>query len=306
MPNSRRSLLRGLAAAPLLGLSRPAWAQKTDFKTVNPGVITVAMNGDMPMTSVRDGKLIGTDGEMINAIATKIGMRTEPLLMEWSATIEAIRSGRADVMLGNMGWTATRAQVLLITDPVYYPGKFALMKQDKPFTDGISITAMKGYSLGTVTGFTVVPEMKKVPGVTEVKLYDTTDACVRDVVAGRLDFAFLDAPAVAYLILQNATWGLKQVPITFDPAFPVMTTKQRTVFGMNGQNTELFDAVNDGIHWLWKTKQNAALMAKYGVTSPTYFEPPEANPRIGVDRTADGAIIGPFAHTPKDYSNLFV
>jgi polar amino acid transport system substrate-binding protein len=305
MQNSRRHFLKGLAVAPIVGLSRPVLAQKTEFKTVNPGVITVAMNGDMPMTSVRDGKLIGTDGEMISAIAAKIGLRAEPLLMEWSATIESIRSGRADVMLGNMGWTTARAQVMLITDAVYYPGKFALMKQDKPFTDGIAISAMKGYSLGTVTGFTVVPEMKKIPGTTEVKLYDTTDACVRDVVAGRLDFAFLDAPAVAYLILQNATWGLKQIPILPDPAFPVMTNKQQTVFGMNGQNTGLFDAVNNGIAWLWKSQQNVAIMAKYGVQSPTYFVPPETNPRVGVDRTADGGIVGPFAHAAKDYSSLF-
>src|SRR5271165_3549780 len=197
MRASRRRFIGSLAAASLLGLPRPSFAQKNAFKTVTPGTITVAMNGDMPMTSVKDGKLIGTDGEMLVAIADKLGLGVQPMLMEWSATIQSILSGRADVMLGNMGWTKARADVLLITDAVYYPGKFALMKQDKPFTSGIEISAMKGYSLGTVTGFTTVPEMKKVPGTTEVKLYDTTDACVRDVVAGRLDLAFLDAPTVA-------------------------------------------------------------------------------------------------------------
>ena len=66
---------------------------------------------------------------------------------------------------------------------------------------------MKGRSIGTVTGFTIVPEMKKVPGTTDVKLYDTSDACIRDVVAGRLDFAMLDAPTVDYMILQEPRAG---------------------------------------------------------------------------------------------------
>jgi polar amino acid transport system substrate-binding protein len=34
---------------------------------------------------------------------------------------------------------------------------------------------MKGHSVGTVTGFTLVPELKSVPGIGEVKLYDTSD-----------------------------------------------------------------------------------------------------------------------------------
>jgi polar amino acid transport system substrate-binding protein len=263
------------------------------------------MNGDMPMTNVMDGKLIGTDGEMINVIAKQLGLVTQPLLMEWSATIQSILSKRADVMLGNMGWTPARAQAMLITDAVYYPSKFVLMTHAKPFGSAIAISEMKGYSLGTVTGFTMVPEMKKVPGTTEVKLYDTTDSCVRDVVAGRLDFAFLDAPTVAYLIQQNASWGLKQVPLSVDPDFPIMTTKQHAVFGMNGENPDLFDAVNSGIHWLWKSKLNAQILAKYGVDSPTYFEPPAKNMRINVDRTAEGGIIGPFAHSAKDYSTFF-
>ncbi len=58
-----------------------------------------------------------------------------------------------------------------------------------------------------------MPEIKKVPGTSDVKLYDNSDGCVRDVVAGRLDFALLDGPLVDYLILKNANWGLKQVPL---------------------------------------------------------------------------------------------
>ena len=74
-----------------------------------------------------------------------------------------MKTGRTDIMLGNMGWTPTRAQVMCITDAIYYAGTFVTMKKDQPFTADVGID-MKGRSIGTVTGFTIVPEMKKVPG----------------------------------------------------------------------------------------------------------------------------------------------
>jgi hypothetical protein len=56
---------------------------------------------------------------------------------------------------------------------------------------------------------------------------------------------------------------------------------------------------------MWRTKKNAALMQKYGISNPDYLVPPEKDPRIGVDRDASGNVIGPGAHTAKDFSSLF-
>jgi ABC-type amino acid transport substrate-binding protein len=302
----RRTLFSGAALGGIMlaGLRSRAGFAAPSFKTVSPGVLTVAINGDMPMTSVKDGKLIGTDGEMISMIAQKLGLEAKPSLMEWSATVESVRTGRTDIMLGNMGWTATRAKVMLITDAIYYPGTFITMKKDVPL-DKVTIGDMKGRSIGTVTGFTIVPEMKKVPGTTDVKLYDTSDACIRDVVAGRLDFGILDAPTVDYMILQNPSWGLKQIPVVHDDAFPQLTSKQHTVMGMNQDNHDLFDAVNAGVAWLWKSKTNVEMLKKYGVSNADYLVPPPVNPRIGVDRDDKGGLVGAGAHAVKDYSSLF-
>ena len=90
-----------------------------------------------------------------------------------------------------------------------------------------------------------------------------------------------------------------------DDAFPQITSKQHTVMGMNQQNFDLFDAVNTGVKWMWKTKQNAELMMKYGIANPDYLVPPPKNVRVGVDRDADGNVIGPGAHPTKDFSSLF-
>ena len=301
--SSRRGFMVGIGATLLAASGRSTLAAPS-FKTVEPGILTLANSNEMPMIAMEDGKLIGSDAEIIATIAAKLGLGVKSAQMEWSATVQSVKSGRADVMLGNMGWTPARAQALLITDAIYYAGTFVCMKKDKPF-NSFSVNDAKGHSIGTVTGFTIVPEMKKLPGVGEVKLYDNSDGCVRDVVAGRLDFAVLDAPLVDYMILKNPSWNLKQVPMMHDDAFPQITSKQHTVMGMNQQNYDLFDAVNAGVKWMWKTGQNAALMKKYGIANPDYLVPPPKNLRIGVDRDADNNVIGPGAHPTKDFSSLF-
>lgn len=301
---SRRDFVLGAGAAALAAFRQAAAAAPT-FKTVEPGVLTIANSNEMPMIAVEDGKLIGSDAEIVATIAKKLGLGVKSAQMEWSATVQSVKSGRADIMVGNMGWTPARAQALLITDAIYYAGAFVCMKKDQPFTGSISVKDVKGRSIGTVNGFTIVPEMKKLPGIGEVKLYDNSDGCVRDVVAGRLDFAVLDGPLVDYMILKNPNWNLKQVALAPDPAFPQLTSKQHTVMGMNQENHDLFDAVNAGVKWMWQTKQNAELMKKYGISNPDYLVAPEKNPRIGVDRDAAGNVIGPGGHQTKDFASLF-
>lgn len=305
---TRRSILVGAAATAVTAATNllpAAFAATAEVKTVVPGALTIAMNGDMPMTSVKDGKIIGTDGEMISKIAEKLGLTAQPALMDWSATIESVRGGRADVMLGNMGWTQKRAEVMLLTDPIYYTPKFTLMRKDMPVGDRLTLEDMKDRTLGTVQGFTIVPELKQVPGAAEVRLYDTTDACVRDIRAGRLDFGFLDTPTISYMIQQNPDWDLKVIPTTSYPQFKILGVKQLTLMGMNPENTDLFDALNAGIAWLWKTGGNKEFLAKYGLNNPDFLVPPERNPRIGIDRDEKGTVLGPWAHAPKDFSSFF-
>jgi polar amino acid transport system substrate-binding protein len=301
----RRNFIVGTGAAIAAGAFTRRASAAPEFKTVKPGVLTIANSGEMPMIAMEGGKLIGSDAEIIEAIAAKLGLGCESAQMEWSATVQAVKSGRADIMMGNMGWTPARAAALLITDAIYYAGAFACMKKEMPFNTSVSIADVKGHSIGTVNGFTIVPELKKIPGTSEVKLYDSSDGCVRDVAAGRLDFAVLDGPLVDYMILQNPSWNLKQIPLAPDPAFPQLTSKQHTVMGMNQENHDLFDAVNTGVKWMWATKQNGVLMSKYGISNPDYLVPPPKNPRVGVDRDEAGNVIGPGAHKPKNFAALF-
>lgn len=313
---ARRKLL-GAIGAGAVALSLPALFRGStmggavaptgrQLRTVRPGHLVIAATGDMPMFALRDGKPIGADAEMADRICRRLGLTMTIEVMEWAACLASVTSGRADIVGGNTAWTEKRARVMLMTDEVYFTGNYVAMKADLPFKDEIRIEDFKGYSVGSGSGFSMVPDLRRIPGIRDLKLYDTIDATLRDVVAGRLDFAVLDAPIVDYIIGINAGWGLKQVRIVRNPDYPIIGRPQHSIWGMSPTNPQLFDAVNAGVDWLWRTGQVAEILPKYGMSDPGYVERPAVSPRTGIDRDPSGRPIGPFAHPVTDYSGLFL
>lgn len=106
-------------------------------------------------------------------------------------------------------------------------------------------------------------------------------------------------------VQQNPSWGLKQIPIGFDAVYPSLTGKFASIWGVSLDKQDLFDGINEGVRWLWRTNQIKPILAKYGINNPDYLQPMTTDPRIGVDRDSKGALIGPFAHDPRDFSHAF-
>jgi L-cystine transport system substrate-binding protein len=117
-------------------------------KTMEPGKLHVALNGDMPMTGLEDGKLIGTDGELMVLIADRLGLEVVPHMMEWSAEIQSTKQGKVDIMHGAMGWIEARSEIMLLTDPIYYFGTLLAQKKD---TSWSTFEDMKGRSVATAS-----------------------------------------------------------------------------------------------------------------------------------------------------------
>jgi polar amino acid transport system substrate-binding protein len=262
-----------------------AAAASAEVKTIEPGKLTIGMNGDMPMTQIKDGQLSGTDGELMVWVAQKVGLEPKPVQMDWAALIEATKQGKLDIMHGAMGWLEARTKIMILTEPIYYFGTLLAQKEENNFT---TFADMKGRKVGTVTGFTLVPELKTVEGIGEVKLYDTSDGVMQDLLAGRIDMAILDPPLVQYAIFQHPEWKIKQLPLTPEPdRYPVMSTKYNVIFGVNKNEPELAEAINGAIKQVWADCLNVKTMAKYGLGDKSWFIPPENNPRLGVDRPED-------------------
>ncbi|CVI62604.1 ABC transporter substrate-binding protein (plasmid) [Agrobacterium leguminum] len=277
---SRRMIARALLAGSIMASASIANA----FELAEQGKLTVAFTGDMPGSGWQDGKLIGYDGEIMQRIADKLGLKVQPALMEWSGTIASVQSGRVDVMLGTMGWTEKRTKIMTLSEPIHY-FKNGIMQPNKTNWDKLS--DLEGKKVGTITGFSFVPELKKIKGL-ELSLYDTSDAAVRDLIAGRIDAVIGDPPVVSYAIKQNPDWNMHFLAFADSSSdYPLLTGLGQVVYGLNQKNDDLRQKMDAVIDEMWKTCEMKAIGDRYGLSADVWFKPVGENFRAGVDRPAD-------------------
>ncbi|NEI73598.1 transporter substrate-binding domain-containing protein [Rhizobium lusitanum] len=302
----RRTLLKaGLAGGLVAASGLRVAAAPSQFKTVEPGFLTVAALGELPASGIDVDRLTGTDGEIITAIAEKLGLKVKPALVDNAGTIEAVRSGRADLMLGNMRWTAKRAEVIALSDPAYYVTYGVITQSDRKLPDVLKVSDISGLRAGTLTGASSSADLKKIPNIADVKFYDNSEAVIRDLTSGRLDFGVLDPTLIAFETKRKPDLKLKHVVFEPDAEFAILTGRSQSVFGLNFNNPDLLDAVNAGLKWAASSGKSREIFDKYGLSDPAYFQPLAKDPRVGVDRDPSGKVLGPSAHDPKDFSGLF-
>ena len=278
---------RVMAAAAVLALAGgiAGTAKAADLELVEQGTLTVAFNGDMPGTGWQDGRLIGLDGELMHWIADELGLKVKPALMEWAAEIASVKAGRVDIMHGMMGWNDQRIKVINISDPIYYGGANITQKKS---TNWSTIKELEGKTIATIQGFGWIDQLKAIEGAT-LKLYDTSDAAIRDLLAGRIEALFADPPLIQYAITKNPEWDIHSVAVSqdFDEKYSLLTGKYNVVFGLNQEAPELLKAVNEKIAEIWASCKNLEVAKKYGLGDKSWFDPGSLNLRAGVDRPKD-------------------
>jgi polar amino acid transport system substrate-binding protein len=263
-------------------LSTQATAQS--LETVEKGSFTIAFTGDMPGTGYQDGVMVGYDGEILQRVADTLKLKVKPALMEWSGTIASVQSKRVDVMAGTMGWTEQRSKIMTLSDPIHY-FKNGITQTEK--NNWSKLKDLEGKKVGTITGFSFIPELRKISGL-QLALYDTSDAAVRDLLAGRIDAVIGDPPVMQYAISRNPQWHIKFNAFTdASPDFPLLTGLGQVVFGFNKESPELVKAVNAEIAKLWQTCDLRKIGKTYGLVQDVWFVPVGQNPRAGADRPAD-------------------
>jgi cystine transport system substrate-binding protein len=274
------------AAAAAFTIAGPVAANTA---TIESGAFTIAFTGDMPGTGYQDGKMVGYDGEILQRVADALRLKIKPALMEWSGTIASVQAKRVDVMAGTMGWTEQRSKIMTLSDPIHY-FKNGITQSSK--TNWARLKDLEGKKVGTITGFSFIPELRKIGGL-QLTMYDTSDAAVRDLLAGRIDAVIGDPPVMQYAISRNPQWKLRFNAFTDNnPDFPLLTGLGQVVFGMNKDNPELAKAVNAEIARLWQTCELKKIGARYGLVQDVWYVPVGQNFRAGVDRDAGWQLPG--------------
>ncbi|MEJ3747811.1 transporter substrate-binding domain-containing protein [Actinomycetes bacterium KLBMP 9797] len=298
--NRRRvGLAAVLGAAVLLAAAcssdEPAGASADNaYGTIEPGVLTVAIQPYAPYTSMQGDTMVGLDADVVNAVAAKLGLTVKVEVTDFAGMLAGVQSHRYDITVGGIAWTAERQKSGLFTDPPYYSPPAMAVASGQTYQ---TVKDLEGRSLGTVEGYVWVTSIQQVPGA-KLHAYPDGNGVLDDLGAGRVDVGFLDPLII--IAAQQARPELKistqyltapsDEEVKAHPAYdyfrPYMTS-----FYLPPQAKTLEEAFSEQIRAMYASGEMTTLVRKYGADTDQFLKPTAsmAKLRQGVDRPAGWA-----------------
>ncbi|KVD95714.1 cysteine ABC transporter substrate-binding protein [Burkholderia stagnalis] len=196
-----RFLLSGLLLASALGFSAVAAHAEDLLDSVKKaGVLRVGLEGTYPPFNSRgtSGQLEGFDVDIANAVAGKLGVKTQFIPTEWSGIIAGLQAGKFDVIVNQVTITPQRKEALDFSQPYTYSAAQLIQRKDDK-RDFKSLDDFKGKKLGVTLGTNYDQMARTVPGI-EVQTYPGAPEKLRDLAAGRIEATLDDRLMLPYMI----------------------------------------------------------------------------------------------------------
>lgn len=258
-------LIAGMALASCSDSPSSSSAASTDpnctpvheFDTIEAGVLKIATPELPPFSSYNDGAPEGIDVDVINAIAELECLTPEYIAVEYSGAVPAVQSGRADVAVGDYYRTTSRAEIVGLSDPMYFDGMGIISK------DGVTeLDEVLKRNVGTVDGYLWVPDMKELLG-SDLKIYKSNVEMWADLEAGRIDVGIDSIPVAELVIKSKEGWEVDALDPDDRVGASVKPAQSGIPFAKD--NTELEKALNEDIKTLREDGTLADIFTKFGV-----------------------------------------
>lgn len=236
----------------------PAAAAELTLKS--PGKVTVC--SDIPYAPFEyyengaDGKIIGIDAELVEAIAADNGLTADFIKTPFDGIFAALAAGSCDIIASSVSITDERKEANDFTDPYFTIQQTILVRS----TDAGTLNdtpALKGKKVGAQTATTGADFAKKegeANGFT-VTEFQGADEMITALKAGQVDAVIQDSPINGYAATQSN--GELVVSKVFDGA------GEAYGFVIPKSNTALRDAMNASLKELEDTGKYKEIITKY-------------------------------------------
>ncbi|AGK98999.1 transporter substrate-binding domain-containing protein [Clostridium pasteurianum] len=209
-----------------------------------------------PFEFQKDGKYLGIDIDLLNAIAKEENFELELKPMNFKGIIPALTSNQVDGAISGMTITDERKKVLDFSDKYYDSGLGLVVKQDN--ADIKSMNDLNGKTIAVKKGTSGAEfaEKNKDKYKLNIKYFDDTPSVFQEIKNDNAVADFEDYPVIAYSISVNPNQGLKVVGEKL--------TSEPYGFAVNkGKNKELLYKFNEGFKKLKANGQYDEIIAKY-------------------------------------------
>lgn len=208
-----------------------------------------------PFEFEKDGKYIGIDIDLINAIAEVEGFEVELKPMDFKAIIPAITAGQLDGAIAGISITDERKQVVSLSDPYYEAGLSLIVRSDNTTINSPEDLAGKIIAIKKGTsGAKMAEELAKKYGA-EIKYFDDSPTMYQEVVNKNADVTLEDFPVISYKIAVDPSANLKVVGDRLNGDFYGMAVGK--------DNDELLQKLNDGLKKLQENGKYDEIVKTY-------------------------------------------
>lgn len=176
-----KKVLLALTTLTLLATSAEA---RTWAEIKKSGTIKVATEGAFPPFNLMKGKqLTGFEVDLANALGKQLGLKVEWTVQPFDSLLIGLGQDRYDFVIASHGITPERQKAVDFSDPHYCTGGAIVTRPGGPLT----AKALAGKSVAVQVGTTYLENVRKVPGVGDVKTFPRDVDAQAALMAGRVD-----------------------------------------------------------------------------------------------------------------------
>ncbi|KRU22062.1 transporter substrate-binding domain-containing protein [Psychrobacter piscatorii] len=163
--------------------SAPAENAEADTATEAPMNIKIATESSYKPFSYTDadGKLIGYEIELVDALCAQMKAKCEVISQDWDGLIPGLNAQKFDAAIAGMSITPERKEVVDFSDPYFHSGIILIGKKG----DDISIDSLKGQPIASQRSTVASQYLQDEHADADIKLYDTQDNAYLDLTSGR-------------------------------------------------------------------------------------------------------------------------
>ncbi|WP_269744981.1 glutamine ABC transporter substrate-binding protein GlnH [Pseudorhodobacter aquimaris] len=162
----------------------------------------------VPFEFKQDGKYVGFDIDLWDAIATDMGVSYELRPMDFGGIIPALQTGQVDVALAGITIKDERKEVIDFSDGYYDSGFLLMVPSDSDITGEADLA---GKAVALKTGTSAADYANSNFKESELRLFPNIDNAYLELRTGRVDAAMHDTPNVLYYIANAGDGAVKAV-----------------------------------------------------------------------------------------------
>ena len=215
------------------------------------------------------GELVGFDIDLANAVGEEMGVTVEFKPIDWDAKEIELKSGTIDCVWNGMSVTPERMESMALTDK-YLNNKIVLMALADSDTEVTEAAQLADLKIGTQADSSALEMLKANEEYEAFKVniseYDTYDAAIMDLKAGRVDVIAVDQVLGEYTN-NNLGGTMKECEYSLGDDYYVI--------GCAKENTELRDKLNEAVKTLVDNGKAAEISEKWFGKDIVVFEPLE-------------------------------